>query len=195
MNEKIIPTPIRIGLVSIAGQASNAEDEDSFISALREWFDRVIANPKEYLSRRVPGEQPQIESVLKELADVEKCCLILTAGGAGPAPSDVMPEATLAVADKVMPGIGELMREIGRNYLPTVMLSRQEAVIRGASLIINLPEEPRSIGETLDGAFPAVPYCIDLIGGPYIETHPGRVEAFRPKSATQAQLKEKTTSA
>jgi molybdopterin adenylyltransferase len=181
MNFKFVP--VRIGLVSISDRASSGIYEDRGIPALQEWLDSVVANPKEYITRLIPDEQPVIESTLKQLADVDKCCLILTTGGTGPAPRDVTPEATLAVAHKVMPGFGEAMRAVSARYVPTAILSRQVAVVRGSSLIINLPGQPKAIGETLDGIFPAVPYCIDLIEGPYIETNPGRVEAFRPKSA------------
>lgn len=181
MNYKF--TPIRIGLISISDRASSGQYEDKGIPALLEWLDKVIANPKDYVSRLIPDEQPLIESTLKQLADIEKCCLILTTGGTGPAPRDVTPEATLAVAHKVMPGFGEAMRIASSKYVPTAMLSRQVAVVRSACLIINLPGQPKAIEETLDAIFPAVPYCVDLIEGPYIQTNPGRVEAFRPKSA------------
>jgi molybdopterin adenylyltransferase len=183
MNFQILP--VRIGLVSISDRASSGAYEDKGIPALTEWLDRVIANPKEYLTQLIPDEQPIIESTLQQLADHDGCCLILTTGGTGPAMRDVTPEATLAVADKVMPGFGEAMRAISSKYVPTAILSRQVAVIRGHSLIVNLPGQPKAIGETLDGIFPAIPYCIDLIKGPYIMTNPGRIEAFRPKSALQ----------
>jgi molybdopterin adenylyltransferase len=133
--------------------------------------------------RLIADEQPLIEATLKELADVKGCSLILTTGGTGPAPRDVTPEATLAVADKVMPGFGEQMRSVSLKYVPTAILSRQVAVVRKKALIINLPGQPKAIRETLDGVFAAVPYCVDLIGGPYIETHEAVVKAFRPKSA------------
>jgi molybdopterin adenylyltransferase len=176
-------TPIKIGLVSISDRASSGVYEDEGIPALVEWLDRVVANPKEYLSRLIPDEQPLIESTLKQLIDVENCCLVLTTGGTGPAPRDVTPEATLAVAHKIMPGFGEAMRIASSKYVPTAILSRQIAVVRARSLIINLPGQPRAIDQTLDHIFPAVPYCIELIEGPYIQTNPGRVEAFRPKSS------------
>jgi molybdopterin adenylyltransferase len=131
----------------------------------------------------IADEQPVIESTLKELADRKGCHLILTTGGTGPAPRDVTPEATLAVAEKVMPGFGEQMRAVSLKYVPTAILSRQVAVVRGRCLIVNLPGQPKAIKETLDGIFAAVPYCIDLIGGPYIETHEAVIKAFRPKSA------------
>ena len=175
--------PVRIGLVSISDRASSGTYEDKGIPALKEWLERVVANPVTLIERLIPDEQALIESTLKELADTEQCALILTTGGTGPAPRDVTPEATLAVADRELPGFGEAMRAVSLKYVPTAILSRQVAVTRGKSLIINLPGQPKAIGETLDGVFPAVPYCIDLIGGPYLETRPGRVEAFRPKSA------------
>ena len=134
-------------------------------------------------TRLIPDEQALIEATLKELVDVAKCHLVLTTGGTGPAPRDVTPEATLAVADKVMPGFGEQMRAVSLKYVPTAILSRQVAVIRKGALIINLPGQPKAIKETLDGVFAAVPYCIDLIGGPYVETNEAVVKAFRPKSA------------
>ncbi len=175
--------PVRVGLVSISDRASSGEYEDKGIPALKEWLERVLANPATLVERLIPDERDLIESTLKELADTEQCALILTTGGTGPAPRDVTPDATLAIADREMPGFGEAMRLVSLKYVPTAILSRQVAVIRGKSLIINLPGQPKAIGETLDGIFPAVPYCIDLIGGPYLETNPGRVEAFRPKSA------------
>ena len=142
-----------------------------------------MLNPLTLVKRIIPDEQPQIEATLKNLADEERCSLILTTGGTGPAPRDVTPEATLAVANKIMPGFGEQMRAVSLKYVPTAILSRQVAVIRGQSLIINLPGQPKAIKETLDGIFAAVPYCVDLIGGPYLETREARVKAFRPKSA------------
>ena len=153
-------------------------------SFLKDWLKSAIASPewREEL-RLIADEQPLIEATLKELADEKGCSLVLTTGGTGPAPRDVTPEATLAVADKVMPGFGEQMRAVSLKYVPTAILSRQVAVIRKRALIINLPGQPKAIRETLDGVFAAVPYCIDLIGGPYIETNEAVVKAFRPKSA------------
>jgi molybdopterin adenylyltransferase len=173
-----------IGLVSISDRASAGVYKDEGIPSLKEWLTSAIASPawKEEV-RLIADEQPLIEATLKELADEKRCSLILTTGGTGPAPRDVTPEATLAVADKVMPGFGEQMRAVSLKYVPTAILSRQVAVVRGSSLIINLPGQPKAIRETLDGVFAAVPYCIDLIGGPYIETHEAVVKAFRPKSA------------
>jgi molybdopterin adenylyltransferase len=172
-----------IGLVSISDRASSGVYEDKGIPALREWFGAALATPWEMVTRLIPDEQPLIEETLKTLVDAERCNLVLTTGGTGPAARDVTPEATLAVADKVMPGFGEQMRQVSLKYVPTAILSRQVGVIRKQALIINLPGQPKAIKETLDGIFAAVPYCIDLIGGPYIETHENVVKAFRPKSA------------
>ena len=173
-----------IGLVSISDRASAGVYKDEGIPSLKDWLKSAIASPewREEL-RLIADEQPLIEATLKELVDEKGCSLVLTTGGTGPAPRDVTPEATLAVADKVMPGFGELMRAVSLKYVPTAILSRQVAVIRKRALIINLPGQPKAIRETLDGVFAAVPYCIDLIGGPYIETNEAVVKAFRPKSA------------
>jgi molybdopterin adenylyltransferase len=185
--------PVRIGLVSVSDRASGGVYEDKGIPALREWLGRVLRNPIEWHTRLIPDEQPQIEAALRALVDDEGCHLVLTTGGTGPAPRDVTPEATLAVADKVMPGFGEQMRQISLAFVPTAILSRQVAVIRKGALVINLPGQPKSIAETLQGLpqasppvhgiFAAVPYCIDLIGGPYLETDDTVCAAFRPKSA------------
>ena len=173
-----------IGLVSVSDRASAGVYKDEGIPSLKEWLASAIASPAwRDETRLIADEQPLIEATLKELADEKGCSLILTTGGTGPAPRDVTPEATLAVADKVMPGFGEQMRAVSLKYVPTAILSRQVAVVRKNSLIINLPGQPKAIRETLDGVFAAVPYCIDLIGGPYIETHEAVVKAFRPKSA------------
>ena len=184
-----------IGLVSISDRASSGTYKDEGIPALRDWFSRALSMPWRIESRLIPDEQPLIEAALKELVDLSRCDLVLTTGGTGPAPRDVTPEATLAVADKLMPGFGEQMRRISLEFVPTAILSRQVAVIRKQCLIINLPGQPKSIRETLEGArdahgkplvpgiFAAVPYCIDLIGGPYIETNEDVIRAFRPKSA------------
>jgi molybdopterin adenylyltransferase len=173
-----------IGLVSISDRASAGVYKDEGIPSLKEWLAAAIASPpwKEEV-RLIADEQAMIESTLVDLVDVKGCSLVLTTGGTGPAPRDVTPEATLAVADKVMPGFGEQMRAVSLKYVPTAILSRQVAVVRKNALIINLPGQPKAIRETLDGVFAAVPYCIDLIGGPYIETHEAVVKAFRPKSA------------
>lgn len=173
-----------IGLVSISDRASAGVYKDEGIPALKEWLSAAIASPAwRDETRLIADEQALIESTLVELVDVKGCSLVLTTGGTGPAPRDVTPEATLAVADKLMPGFGEQMRAVSLKYVPTAILSRQVAVVRKQALIINLPGQPKAIRETLDGVFAAVPYCVDLIGGPYIETHEAVVKAFRPKSA------------
>lgn len=186
---------VTVGLVSVSDRASQGIYEDEGVPALEKWLSRAMLNPVNFVPRVIPDEMAVIENTLKELADVESCNLILTTGGTGPAPRDITPEATLAVADRVMPGFGEQMRQISLQFVPTAILSRQIAVIRGATLIINLPGQPKSIRETLEGLrddsgkprvhgiFAAVPYCVDLIGGPYIETDEGVCKAFRPKSA------------
>jgi len=178
-NEQLV-----IGLVSISDRASAGVYKDEGIPALKEWLASAIASPAwRDETRLIADEQPVIEATLKALADLKGCHLILTTGGTGPAPRDVTPEATLAVAEKVMPGFGEQMRAVSLKYVPTAILSRQVAVVRKQCLIVNLPGQPKAIKETLDGIFSAIPYCIDLIGGPYIETHESVVKAFRPKSA------------
>lgn len=185
--------PVRIGVVSVSDRASSGVYEDKGIPALQDWLGRALRNPITWETRLIPDEQDTISAALRELVDTAGCHLVLTTGGTGPAPRDVTPEATLAVADKLMPGFGEQMRAISLNFVPTAILSRQVAVIRGQALIINLPGQPKSIAETLQGLpqasppvhgiFAAVPYCIDLIGGPYLETDPTLCQAFRPKSA------------
>ena len=174
-----------IGLVSISDRASQGVYEDKGIPALTEWFGAALASAWRMEARLIPDEQPVIERTLVDLVDIAGCNLVLTTGGTGPAPRDVTPEATLAVAHKVMPGFGKQMRQVSLRYVPTAILSRQVAVIRNRALIVNLPGQPKAIKETLDGVFPAVPYCIDLIGGPYIETHDAVCKAFRPKSAAR----------
>jgi len=175
-----------IGLVSISDRASAGVYQDEGIPALKDWLKSAIRSPEwRDETRLIADEQPLIEATLKELVDAKGCHLVLTTGGTGPAKRDVTPEATLAVADKVMPGFGEQMRAVSLKYVPTAILSRQVAVVRKQALIINLPGQPKAIKETLDGVFAAVPYCIDLIGGPYIETDETLVKAFRPKSAQQ----------
>ena len=193
-NEQVI-----IGLVSVSDRASKGVYRDEGIPALEEWLGRVVLNPHRIVTRLIPDERPVIETTLKELCDKEGCHLVFTTGGTGPSARDVTPEATLAVADKVMPGFGEQMRQISLSFVPTAILSRQVGVIRGNTLIINLPGQPKSIKETLEGLkeadgkqkvhgiFAAVPYCIDLIGGPYIETDETVVKAFRPKSALRTK--------
>ncbi|TDP74871.1 molybdopterin adenylyltransferase [Roseateles toxinivorans] len=185
--------PVRIGLVSVSDRASSGVYEDKGLPALRDWLTRALRNPITFETRLIPDEQAGISAALIELVDQAQCQLVLTTGGTGPALRDVTPEATLAVADKVMPGFGEQMRQISLNFVPTAILSRQVAVIRKQALIINLPGQPKSIAETLEGLpqatppvpgiFAAVPYCLDLIGAPYLETDEAVVKAFRPKSA------------
>jgi molybdopterin adenylyltransferase len=173
-----------VGIVSISDRASGGVYKDEGIPALKEWLGKVITKPALHFEERlIPDERPVIESTLVELVDMKGCHLVLTTGGTGPARRDVTPEATLAVADKKMPGFGEQMRAVSLKYVPTAILSRQVAVVRKQALIINLPGQPKAIKETLDGVFSAVPYCIDLIGGPYIETDPEVIKAFRPRSA------------
>jgi molybdopterin adenylyltransferase len=186
--------PVRIGIVSISDRASSGVYEDKGLPALQEWLQRALRNPIDFEPRLIPDEQAAISAALIALVDAG-CSLVLTTGGTGPALRDVTPEATLAVAHKEMPGFGEQMRQISLRFVPTAILSRQVAVIRDKSLIINLPGQPKSIAETLEGLkspdgtqvvpgiFAAVPYCIDLIGGPYLETDPAVCDAFRPKAA------------
>jgi len=192
---------LTLGLVSISDRASDGTYEDKGIPALQDWMSRALTTPFRVESRLIPDEQALIEKTLIELVDQCGCQLVLTTGGTGPARRDVTPEATLAVADKEMPGFGEQMRQISLNFVPTAILSRQVAVIRGGCLIINLPGQPKSIAETLEGLrddngksvvpgiFAAVPYCIDLIGGPYIETDEAVVKAWRPKHAQRPAAK------
>jgi len=172
-----------IGLVSISDRASAGVYEDKGIPGLKEWFGAALKTPWRMETRLIPDEQALIERTLIELADTVGCDLVLTTGGTGPAPRDVTPEATLSVAHKVLPGFGEQMRQVSLKYVPTAILSRQVGVVRGRALILNLPGQPKAIKETLDGVFPAVPYCLDLIGGPYVETHDDVCKVFRPKSA------------
>lgn len=174
---------IKIGVVTVSDRASSGEYEDLGGPAIREWFERALTSPWQAVARMVPDEQTQIENLLRELADQEGCCLIVTTGGTGPAKRDVTPEATEAVCDKLLDGFGEQMRAVSLRYVPTAILSRQIAGVRGSSLIINLPGKPSAIAECLDAVFPAVPYCIDLIEGPYLETDEAVVKAFRPKHA------------
>ena len=177
-----------VGVVSASDRAAGGVYQDAGIPALKDWLGRAIAAPAlRYEERLIPDERAVIEAALVELVDVKGCHLVLTTGGTGPAPRDVTPEATLAVAEKVMPGFGEQMRAVSLKYVPTAILSRQMAVVRRQALIINLPGQPKAIKETLDGVFAAVPYCIDLIGGPYIETDESVVKAFRPKSARRTR--------
>jgi molybdopterin adenylyltransferase len=186
---------VRIGLVATSDRASQGVYRDEGIPALEQWLAAALLNPIEFERRLIPDERATIEATLRELVDERHCDLVVTTGGTGPAPRDVTPEATLAVADREMPGFGEQMRRISLEFVPTAILSRQVAVVRGKALIMNLPGQPKSIRETLEGPksaegkasvagiFAAVPYCIDLIGGPYLETREEIVKAFRPKSA------------
>jgi len=199
MKPRMMNTPtndqLLIGLVSISDRASQGVYEDKGIPALQEWFGAALASPWRMETRLIPDDKASIEQTLRELVDEVGCHLVLTTGGTGPAPRDVTPEATLAVADKVLPGFGEEMRRISLNFVPTAILSRQLGAVRGKALILNLPGQPKSIRETLEGVkgpdgtqlvsgiFAAVPYCIDLIGGPYVETVDSVIKAFRPKSA------------
>ena len=188
---------IKIGLVSISDRASAGTYQDLGLPHLEDWLDKALTTPWQALTRLIPDEKSEIEFTLKQLVDEESCSLILTTGGTGPAIRDVTPEATLAIGDREMPGFGEQMRQISLNFVPTAILSRQVAVIRKQCLIINLPGQPKAIAQTLEGLkdeagkqtvhgiFAAVPYCLDLIGAPYIETNAEIVQAFRPKSATK----------
>ncbi|HET8693456.1 MAG TPA: molybdopterin adenylyltransferase [Aquabacterium sp.] len=189
---------VKIGVVSISDRASSGVYEDKGLPALQDWLGRAVRNPITWVPRLIPDERPGIAQTLRDLVDTEGCHLVLTTGGTGPALRDVTPEATLDVADKEMPGFGEQMRQISLRFVPTAILSRQTAVIRKQALILNLPGQPKSIAETLEGLkdadgktvvpgiFAAIPYCIDLIGGPYIETDTAVCAAFRPKSAIRA---------
>lgn len=189
---------LKIGLVSISDRASQGVYEDKGLPALRDWLKRTVTTPLEFEARLIADEQDEIQSTLIDLVDYQGCQLVLTTGGTGPAPRDVTPEATLAVADRVMPGFGEQMRQISLAFVPTAILSRQVGVIRKQALILNLPGQPKAIAETLEGLkdaagaqlvpgiFAAVPYCIDLIGGPYLETRNEVCKAFRPKNAIRA---------
>ncbi len=172
---------IRIGIVTISDRASRGEYEDLGGPAMRDWLEKALASDWQAVPRMVPDEQQQIEAVLKELCDQEGCCLVVTTGGTGPAKRDVTPEATEAVCDKILDGFGELMRTVSLQYVPTAILSRQIAGIRGESLIINLPGKPSAIADCLNAVFPAVPTCVTLIDGPWLETNDEFVKAFRPK--------------
>ena len=186
---------VRIGLVSTSDRAASGVYADQGIPALQDWLTRALRNPIDWQARLIPDDEAGIRATLCELVDDAQCDLVLTTGGTGPAPRDLTPEATLAVAHKLMPGFGEQMRQISLAFVPTAILSRQVAVIRGRALIINLPGQPKAIAETLQGLpaatppvpgiFAAVPYCIDLIGGPYLETDAAVCKAFRPKSAVR----------
>ena len=194
-------SPFTIGLVSVSDRASQGVYEDQGLPALEAWLASALKTPFRTEKRLIPDEQPVIERTLVELADVARCDLVLTTGGTGPAPRDVTPDATLAIAHRVMPGFGEQMRQVSLRFVPTAILSRQVGVVRGRTLILNLPGQPKSIRETLEGVrdadghvvvhgiFAAVPYCLDLIGGPYVETDDAVCKAFRPKSAMRPPAK------
>lgn len=174
---------VRIGIVTVSDRASRGEYEDLGGPAIREQLGEILSTDWEPVARMVPDEQDQVEAVLRELCDDEGCCLVVTTGGTGPAPRDITPEATEAVCDKILDGFGEQMRAVSLKFVPTAILSRQIAGIRGKSLIVNLPGKPSAIADCLQAVFPAVPYCIDLIEGPYLETHEDVLKAFRPKHA------------
>ena len=190
---------VRIGVVSVSDRASTGVYEDKGLPGLKDWLGRAVRNPIEWVPRLIPDERKTIAAALRDLVDTERCDLVLTTGGTGPAPRDVTPEATLDVADKELPGFGEQMRQISLRFVPTAILSRQTAVVRGQALVMNLPGQPKSIAETLEGLrdadgksavpgiFAAVPYCIDLIGGPWIETDSAVCVAFRPKTAVRRE--------
>ncbi|MBU0916003.1 molybdopterin adenylyltransferase [Aquabacterium parvum] len=190
---------VRIGVVSVSDRASTGVYEDKGLPGLKDWLGRAVRNPIEWVPRLIPDERDVISAALRELVDAERCDLVLTTGGTGPSPRDVTPEATLDVADKELPGFGEQMRQISLRFVPTAILSRQTAVVRGQALVMNLPGQPKSIAETLEGLrdadgkslvpgiFAAVPYCVDLIGGPWIETDPAMCVVFRPKTAVRRE--------
>lgn len=173
--------PARIGILTVSDRASRGEYEDRGGPAIAEYLAEVLSSPFEPVARIVPDEQPVVEQALRDLAGSEGCCLVITTGGTGPAPRDITPEATEAVADKLMPGFGELMRKVSLEKVATAILSRQTAAILGSCLIVNLPGQPKAIRECLDAVFPAIPYCVDLIGGPFLTTDESRLVAFRPK--------------
>ncbi len=199
MSEAVL-SAVRIGVVSISDRASTGVYEDKGLPALQDWLGKAVCNPIEWVPRLIADERELIAATLRELVDEQGCHLVLTTGGTGPAPRDVTPEATLDVADKEMPGFGEQMRQISLRFVPTAILSRQTAVIRKQALILNLPGQPKSIAETLEGLkdadgkaivpgiFAAVPYCIDLIGGPYMVTRRDVAPAFRPKTALKPEM-------
>ena len=179
--------PARIGIVTVSDRASRGEYEDLGGPAIQSWLNSVLRSPWEAIPRVIPDERPVLESTLSALCDDEGCCLVVTTGGTGPAPRDVTPEATESVCEKLLPGFGERMRAISLQHVPTAILSRQTAGIRGSTLIVNLPGKPSAIAECLDAVFPAIPYCLDLVDGPYLETDSGRLVAFRPAHARRAR--------
>jgi molybdopterin adenylyltransferase len=176
-----VPDTAKIGILTVSDRASRGEYEDRGGPAIREYLLEILTSPWEPVARVISDEQALIEQTLRELCDDEGCCLVITTGGTGPAARDVTPEATEAVAEKLMPGFGELMRKVSLEKVPTAILSRQTAAIRGGTLIVNLPGQPKAIRECLDAVFPAIPYCVDLIGGPYLTTDEAKIVAFRPK--------------
>jgi len=175
------PQPAKIGIVTVSDRASRGEYEDRGGPAISAYLQQVLTSSWESVAVVVPDEVDQLTEALVGLADQENCCLVITTGGTGPARRDITPDVTAAVCEKMMPGFGELMRKVSLEKVPTAILSRQTAGIRGGALIINLPGQPKAIGECLDAVFPAIPYCVDLLEGPYLETDPARIEAFRPK--------------
>jgi molybdopterin adenylyltransferase len=177
----VTDTTARIGILTVSDRASRGVYDDKGGPAIREYLDEVLTSAWEPVARMVPDERKEIEDTLEELCEQEGCCLVVTTGGTGPAARDVTPEATETVCEKMMPGFGELMRKVSLEKVPTAILSRQTAGIRGSTLILNLPGQPRAIRECLDAVFPAIPYCVDLIGGPYLITNEARIVAFRPK--------------
>ena len=182
--------PARIGILTVSDRASRGVYEDRGGPAIGEYLDEVLSSRWEAVAKVVPDERPGLDEAIAEMCDKESCCLVITTGGTGPAARDLTPEATAAVSEKMMPGFGELMRKVSLEKVPTAILSRQTAGIRGSSLIVNLPGQPKAIRECLDAVFPAIPYCIDLIGGPFIETDESRIIAFRPKKKNADQASE-----
>jgi len=176
-----MPDTARIGIVTVSDRASRGEYEDRGGPAIRDYMNEVLTSPWEPVARVVSDDRPVVEQTLIELCDDENCCLVITTGGTGPAARDITPEATEAIAEKLMPGFGELMRKVSLEKVATAILSRQTAAIRGGALIVNLPGQPKAICECLDAVFPAIPYCVDLIGGPFLTTDENRLVAFRPK--------------
>jgi molybdopterin adenylyltransferase len=178
-----VSTVAKIGIVTVSDRASQGIYEDLGGPEIHRYFGEILTSPWAPIARVIPDDRPTIEATLKALVDQEGCCLVVTTGGTGPAPRDVTPEATEAVADKLMPGFGELMRQVSLKYVPTAILSRQTAVIRGRALIVNLPGKPKSIRECLDAVMPAIPYCVDLVGGARLETDEAKLKSFRPKES------------
>ncbi len=176
-----MPQPARIGIVTVSDRASRGEYEDRGGPAIHDYLTEVLSSSWEAVARVIPDDADVLRDTLVELTDVEKCCLVITTGGTGPARRDITPDITEEVCDKMMPGFGELMRKVSLEKVPTAILSRQTAGIRGGALLLNLPGQPKAIAECLDAVFPAIPYCIDLLEGPYLETNPARLTAFRPK--------------